>query len=234
MIRLTVFTGVKFQSESPKKALLQGGQQHGSSWEKITPLLLLLLCVLRFGKVLCHFCACSNRKSSFRTVIARNERTSRPNSKHRFTFKALTVTGIAYKEQQYKAEKKKKPEEKLFLLLPMQMRENDTMLNHNIIWLSVKSAKRMLRPSDLSSETEYCSSQHVRDDHWLHWQGGEELNIQFKCQNLTKSEDAACSQWWAASTSLILILCHHLYFTILKGEISYILPLLHLSNNHGY
>lgn len=215
MIRLTVFTGVKFQSESPKKALLQGGQQHGSSWEKITPLLLLLLCVLRFGKVLCHFCACSNRKSSFRTVIARNERTS-------------------YKEQQYKAEKKKKPEEKLFLLLPMQMRENDTMLNHNIIWLSVKSAKRMLRPSDLSSETEYCSSQHVRDDHWLHWQGGEELNIQFKCQNLTQSEDGACSQWWAASTSLILILCHHLYFTILKGEISYILPLLHLSNKHGY
>lgn len=36
---------------------------------------------------------------------------------------------------------------------------NADELSHNIIWLSVKSAKRMLRPSDLSSEMQYCSFQ---------------------------------------------------------------------------
>lgn len=53
--------------------------------------------------------------------------------------------------QQYNCEKRKRPEEEFFLLLPVWMKENNTLLpkkngSHRIIWFSVKSPEKALRP----------------------------------------------------------------------------------------
>lgn len=114
---------------------------------------------LRFGKLLCHFCSNWNSNRNFLTVTE----SSWWWSIHRFTFQAFTVTGTLCNRHRHNAKKKEMLEEKFFLFLPMQMKGNDTMLpkrSHIIILFTVKSAKDMLRPSGLTSERHYCSSQH--------------------------------------------------------------------------
>lgn len=52
--------------------------------------------------------------------------------------------------QQYNSKKRKRPEEELFLLLPVWMKQNNKLLpknrSHRIIWFSVKSPEKALRP----------------------------------------------------------------------------------------
>lgn len=116
--------------------------------EWITPLLLLLVGVLRLGKTCC---------------VTEIEAATFVQWLWRLLGHDLYIDLYKYAMwQRYNARNRKRQEERLFLLLPVQMKENDTMLpkrSHCIIWFTVKSSKRTLRASGLTSELYYCSSQ---------------------------------------------------------------------------